>query len=104
MIVPKACLVVAMLSTGLLGACAAQRNDAELGRQQDCRRQADRQFEKQNRYLLSEQDQSASPFSSNGTVGITSQGLGDLFHRDQAVDDCLHTVDTGEPIIRPATH
>lgn len=92
----------ALLLAMLVGGCTAPQSTADLQRQQACGQQADRQFEKQNRYLMSEQDQSSSPFSSNGTIGITSQGLDDQYHRDNMVDDCLHSAPGTEPTMLPA--
>jgi hypothetical protein len=86
-------LVLACVLT--LPALAAERfpeiPPAEMSHEQSCGQQADRQFDKQNRYLMSEQDQSATPFSSSGVIGDTSHGLDDQYRRDRMVDDCLHS-------------
>jgi hypothetical protein len=77
-----------------LGACAAQTlSPADLDRQEDCRAQVDRQYEKQNRYLLSEQDQTGTPYSSHGFPGDTTSGLGDLYRRDRNIDACMRSTD-----------
>jgi hypothetical protein len=73
-----------------------------MEQQQACGQQADRQFEKQNRYLMSEQDQTGTPFSSRGLPGDPTQGLSDQYHRDRMVDDCMHSTPGTEPAIRPA--
>lgn len=75
----------------LLGGCTPPQSEADQEHERSCGQQADRQFDKQNRYLMSEQDQSTSPFSSSGTIGNTSQGLDDQYRRDRMVDDCLHS-------------
>lgn len=75
----------------LLAGCAPRASEAEMAHEQSCGQQADRQFDKQNRYLMSEQDQSATPFSSSGVIGDTSHGLDDQYRRDRMVDDCLHS-------------
>lgn len=87
----------------LLAGCGQPRTGAELEQQQACGQQADRQFEKQNRYLLSERDQTDTPFSSSGLPGDTTQGLNDQYGRDRMVDDCMHSLSGTEPTIRPAT-
>ena len=77
-----------------LGACAAHAlSPADLDRQADCRAQVDRQYEKQNRYLLSEQDQTGTPYSSHGFAGDTTSGLSDLYRRDRNIDDCMRSTD-----------
>ena len=95
------CLGAAAAFLFAAGGCARTQSSTELQAQQTCGQQADRQFEKQNRYLMSEQDQTATPFSSRGMPGDTSQGLSDQYHRDRMVDDCMHSVPDGEPTLRP---
>lgn len=60
-----------------------------------CRARADEVYEKQNRVELSLRDQRDIPFASQGLSGITSQGLGARFGRDQMVADCLNNVGGG---------
>ena len=96
-------IVAAGALLGFLAGCAPQRTGAELEQQQACGQQADRQFEKQNRYLMSERDQTDTPFSSSGMPGNTTQGLNDQYSRDRMVDDCMHTLSGTEPTVRPAT-
>ncbi len=85
-----------------LAGCGQPRSSAELEQQQACGQQADRQFEKQNRYLMSERDQTDTPFSSSGMPGDTTRGLNDQYGRDRMVDDCMHSLSGTEPTIRPA--
>ena len=86
-----------------LAGCGQPRTGAEQERQQACGQQADRQFEKQNRYLMSERDQTATPFSSSGLPGDPTRGLNDQYGRDRMVDDCMHSLSGTEPTVRPAT-
>ena len=85
----------------LLTGCAAPRSGADLERQTECGQQADQQFNKQNRYQLSEEDQSSSPFSSNGLIGVPNKGLNDEYRRDRLVDDCLHSAPETTPALLP---
>jgi hypothetical protein len=54
-----------------------------------CRADADRMFAAQNRYLISERDQSAAPFGGNQLPPNPSTGLSDQYQQDQMVDKCL---------------
>ncbi len=95
--------IAALVLLASLGGCGQPRTSAELEQQQTCGQQADRQFEKQNRYLMSERDQTDTPFSSSGLPGNTTQGLNDQYSRDRMVDDCMHSLAGTEPTVRPAT-
>ena len=64
---------VALIIAILAGGCSAPQTSADIERRQDCTRQADQEFNKQNRYLMSEEDQSATPFSSSGMIGVTNR-------------------------------
>ena len=96
-------VAVACLLLCSVAGCGQPRSGAELEQQQACGQQADRQFEKQNRYLMSERDQTATPFSSSGLPGDPTRGLNDQYGRDRMVDDCMHTLSGTEPTVRPAT-
>ena len=96
-------ILAAGILLGLLAGCGQPRSSAELEQQQACGQQADRQFDKQNRYLMSERDQTDTPFSSSGLPGDTTQGLNDQYSRDRMVDDCMHSLSGTEPTVRPAT-
>jgi hypothetical protein len=54
-----------------------------------CRADADRVFAAQNRYMISERDQSAAPFGGNQLPPNPSTGLSDQYQQDQMVDKCL---------------
>ena len=99
----RAGTILAGVLLGLLAGCGQPRSGAELEQQQACGQQADRQFDKQNRYLMSERDQTDTPFSSSGLPGDTTQGLNDQYSRDRMVDDCMHSLSGTEPTVRPAT-
>jgi hypothetical protein len=54
-----------------------------------CRSEADRVFAARNRYMLSERDSSASPFSSDGLAFNPSAGLSDQYEQQNLDDTCL---------------
>ena len=56
-----------------------------------CKADADRTYLQQNRVLLSERSQRDTPFASSGTVGITSQGLPQLYGRSSDFEACLRS-------------
>ncbi len=65
---------------------AAQANAAAF---KACRASTDESFEKQNRYLLSERDQTDSPYSTSGNTGITTRGLSQRYGYDVDLSDCI---------------
>lgn len=54
-----------------------------------CRAQADRVYNAQNRYQLSERDSTGSPFSGTGSTQSQTNQLADQYSHRQAVDDCV---------------
>jgi hypothetical protein len=54
-----------------------------------CRSEADRVFAARNRYLLSERDSSASPFSANTLAYDPNAGLSDQYEQQKLQDTCL---------------
>ncbi len=62
-----------------------------------CRQRADAIYLKQNRALLSERNQSFSPYSSTGLPDNPAQGLGAKFGRDQDLADCLRSSGPAAP-------
>ena len=92
----------ALIGAILLAGCSRPETSADLERRQDCTRQADQEFNKQNRYQLSEEDQSSTPFSSSGLIGVPNKGLSDQYRRDRMVDDCLHSTPDTAPTILPS--
>lgn len=97
-------------ATGLvvaLGALAGCHGGARAGTQDRqamaaCRTEADRSYLQQNRVLLSERSQRDTPFSSSGTVGITSEGLPQLYGRSSDFEACLHRHRDDAADARPA--
>ena len=67
-----------------------------------CRTEADRSYLQQNRVLLSERSQRDTPFSSSGTVGITSEGLPQLYGRSSDFEACLRRHRDDAADARPA--
>ena len=61
----------------------------------ECRQQADRVYNAQNRVELSTRDQRDSPFAAGYNPGITTRGLGALYSRDNDVQSCLNNSVTG---------
>ena len=62
-----------------------------------CGRRADEIYLTQNRGLLSERNQSFSPYSSTGLPDNPAQGLGELFGRDQNYVGCLRSYGPASP-------
>ncbi len=95
-------LVVAL---GVLAGC--QFGGARAGTQERqavaaCRTEADRSYLQQNRVLLSERSQRDTPFSSSGTVGITSEGLPQLYGRSSDFEACLRSHHAASAGAQPA--
>ena len=71
-----------------------------------CRTEVDRVYAAQNRGDLSRRDQSDTPFSSSYVSGITTQGLGARYSRDNMVSSCLNNATGGAApagVIDPGT-
>jgi hypothetical protein len=72
-----------------------------------CRSEADRIYNVQNRYQLSERDSRDSPFSAGTQVPQPSDGLADQYSHDEMVSDCLRHNDAEPaaetPAPKPAT-
>ncbi len=83
-------LAAAALSLALAGcSTATPPSHADQAAASACEKQADQTFLTQNRYLLSERDQRDTPFSTSGLPGITSNGLGQRYGRDEQLAGCL---------------
>ncbi len=54
-----------------------------------CKASTNRAFDRQNRYLLSERDQTDNPFSTSGDTGITTRGLTQRYDYDTQLASCL---------------
>ncbi len=61
-----------------------------------CRSDADRVYNTQNRYQLSERDSRDSPFSGAAQAASPSDGLADRYTHEQMVSDCVRH-GTAEP-------
>ena len=95
-------LVVAL---GVLAGCqfgAARAGTQDRQAVAACRTEADRSYLQQNRVLLSERSQRDTPFSSSGTVGITSEGLPQLYGRSSDFKACLRSHHAASADAQPA--
>lgn len=54
-----------------------------------CRASTEAAFNRQNRYLLSERDQTDTPFSTSGLPGVTTRGLTQRYDYDNDLQNCL---------------
>jgi hypothetical protein len=66
---------------------AQQRAERRI--MQDCRAEADRIYEVQNRELMSVRSTTDTPYSSNGMPSAPSQGLSGRYAYDQLLEACL---------------
>ena len=83
-----------VVTLGLLAGCqlvgaGAATEDRQVAAA--CRAEADRSYLERNRVLLSERSQRDTPFSSSGTVGVTSEGLPQLYGRSGDLKVCLRS-------------
>jgi hypothetical protein len=69
----------------------------------DCGKQSDRIYAARNRYELSEQDTSNTPFSGNTLPYNPAAGLRDQYERDQYLDDCLNRSAAGDAVVPGST-
>ena len=96
--------VLASIGAGLtLAGCArAPMSRSDQAAVAACRADADRVYDQQNRYELSERSQRDTPLSSYGTFGITSAGLGQIYGRDTEIANCLHERRAADTSTQPA--
>lgn len=99
-----------LLALATLAGCTFGGPRPSTGQQRataECKVDADRAYLQQNRVLLSERSQRDTPFSSSGTIGITSEGLPQLYDRSSDFEACLrsHRVEGAaqEPAVSGAT-
>ncbi len=84
-------LALAPLMLGALAGCQAPpRSRASAAATQACRAEVDRVYAAQNRVDLSTRDQRDTPFAGGYSSGITSQGLGAQFGRDNQLSSCIN--------------
>ena len=83
--------VLAALLLASLAACqqSTPRSRPSAASAASCRTEVDRVYAAQNRVDLSRRDQRDTPFAANYNSGITSQGLGSRYARDNMLDACL---------------
>ena len=86
-----------ILLAATLGACQqpARRPQASAGATTACRAEVDRVYAAQNRGDLSSRDERDSPLSANYLSGITTQGLGARYGRDNMMGSCLDNASNG---------
>ncbi len=72
-----------------LASCGPRPSAQQLATEDYCRQSANRVYDRQHRELLSEEDQSNTPFSANGMPSNPSDGLSDRYSYDNRVDDCV---------------
>ncbi len=94
----------ALLLAAALGACGVYQTPTREDKEAlaTCRSEADRVFAARNRYLLSERDGSASPFSGNTLAYNPNAGLSDQYEQQQLQDTCLAR-SAGGPAVVPGT-
>lgn len=81
-----------VLSLGLLLALASACSAADPEQSAavaSCRAEADRVYNAQNRYQLSERDSSQSPYSGTGATLSRQNMLADQYARSQIMSDCV---------------
>ena len=98
-------LGLAVLGLALLGlgGCAFPGPSSPQDRDvlASCRAEADRVYNAQNRYQLSERDSRDTPFSGSGQPTSPSDGLADQYTHERRVDDCVRHGDAGESVPSP---
>jgi hypothetical protein len=84
----RAASAIALLAVSGCGFPPPQ-SGAERAASNDCRDDANRIYNAQNRYLLSERDSPDTPFSGSTPPPLPSDGLSERYGYDQMVSDCL---------------
>ncbi len=99
----RAALLLTAIAAAPLAGCGLYQpissDDREANRA--CTAEADRVFAAQNRYQLSERDQSSTPYSGSALPSNPSAGLSDRYEQEQMVDKCMART-AGEPTGTPA--
>jgi hypothetical protein len=75
----------------MLQACGfpGPASPAERASLESCRTDADRIYNAQNRYQLSERSSTDSPFSGGSQPATPSDGLADQYGHEQMIADCM---------------
>jgi hypothetical protein len=97
--------LLAVLALGSLAGCGLYQPVTSEDREaaSACNAEADRVFAAQNRYQLSERDQSNAPYAGNTLPSNPTAGLSDRYEEGQYVDHCLARSAAGAPASQPAT-
>ena len=82
--------ILLLAVTALAGCQAAPRSRAATAATQACRAEVDRVYAAQNRVDLSTRDQRDTPFAGAYNSGITSEGLGARYGRDNLLTSCIN--------------
>ena len=100
-----ACTAGLALCALALSACAFPGPESKADREtlQSCRADADRVYDAQNRYQLSERDTHDTPFSGSGQPTSPSDGLADQYSHERRVEDCVRHGDATAETAPPAT-
>jgi len=88
MLVRRCLAACAVVVLPLLGGCVPQapdRSEAEAA----CRAEVGRVYNAQNRYQLSERDESSAPLASTGPTMSATNALSDRFAWNQDISNCL---------------
>lgn len=102
---PKAGVGGLALCAVLISGCGFSPPQSAQDREalQSCRSDADRVYDAQNRYQLSERDSRDTPFSGGGQVASPSDGLADQYSHERMVESCLHNGSNTAETAPPAT-
>ncbi len=95
-----------MVAAGLLvSACSAgpQQSSSAQEALSGCRAEANRVYDAQNRYQLSERSSLDTPNSGSGTAENPASGLSDKYGHDRMVDDCLNH-SSAVPVVGSPSH
>lgn len=82
-------LIMAALASALAACQQPSRPPVSAAASSACRAEVDRVYAAQNRVDLSTRDQRDTPFAANYLPGVTSQGLGARYGRDNLLGSCL---------------
>ena len=102
---PRAGLALLAACLVGLGGCAFPGPETKADREtlQSCRAEADRVYDAQNRYQLSERDMHDTPFSGSGQPTTPSDGLADQYAHENRVEDCVRHGDATAETAPPPT-
>jgi hypothetical protein len=82
-------LTLLALASSLVACQQPSRPQPSAAASTACRAEVDRVYAAQNRADLSTRDQRDTPFAANYLPGVTSQGLGARYGRDNLLGSCL---------------